>query len=229
MTTADMVCKLSRVIPSIISQTSWNKGNTIHNRFSCTISAGNIEFWGYSHIFDWSPDGSEPDDSWTGANFQKQFDWEDGVIIADTNISPYYARPDLMIRRGITHVPSAAAVRGLKRAVRANIANDDTKAQIQRAFIASGLANVPINPSTFVDPNTGLMATPFMAMLGSKNGAGVAYLLLTHKAAMGFQCINAIRVWAQKDWPMNGAATAENLNELVAYMSFEIVDTPTGT
>ncbi|TGO16653.1 hypothetical protein BTUL_0025g00070 [Botrytis tulipae] len=109
-------------------------------------------------------------------------------------------------------------------------------AQIQRAFVASGLPSVPvwpghrfeINPSTLIDPNTGLMAEPFMAMLGSKNGAGVAYLLLQHRAAMGAKCINAIRVWAYKDWPASGAITVENFRELVVYMSFEIVDTPTG-
>ncbi|KAF7861795.1 hypothetical protein EAF04_007678 [Stromatinia cepivora] len=201
------------------------------------ISAGNIEFWGYAHHR-----------VWAGANFQNQLDWVDGVIIADTNISPSYADPeanvyppitqwsDVVFISWITHAPTAAAIQGLKRVVRAAVANDDTKAQIQRAFVASGSATVPVwpghrfetNPFTFIGPSTGLMATPFMAMLGSKNGAGVAYLLATHRATLGLKCINAIRVWAETEWSTSGAVTEENLLNFVPSMAFEIVDTPTG-
>ncbi|KAJ8062938.1 hypothetical protein OCU04_008185 [Sclerotinia nivalis] len=48
------------------------------------------------------------------------------------------------------------------------------------------------------------MAEPFIAMLGSKNGAGVAYLLATHRATLGLKCINAVRVWAEEEWSTSG-------------------------
>lgn len=180
--------------------------------------------------------------------FQNQLDWVDGVIIADYNISPFFTDPyatsyppvtqwsDVVFISWITHAPNAAAIQGLKRVVRAGVANDDTKAQIQRAFVASGLATVPtwpghrfeINPFTFIDPSTGSLAEPFMAMLGSKNGAGIVYLLATHRAALGLKFINAIRVWAEKEWSTSGALTEENLADLVPSMIFEIVDTPRG-
>lgn len=180
--------------------------------------------------------------------FQNQLDWVDGVIIADYNISPAFADPsasvfpplsqwsDIVFISWAAHAPSPTAMQGLKRVVRAGVANDDTKAQIQRAFVASGLATVSvwpghrfeINPFTFIDPSTGLIAEPFMAMLGSKNGAGVAYLLAQHRSALGVKSINAIRVWAEKEWSTGGDITAENLQEFKPFMSFEIVDTPTG-
>ncbi|TGO32924.1 hypothetical protein BHYA_0279g00020 [Botrytis hyacinthi] len=203
------------------------------------LGAGNIKFWGYVHLDDWYKENSDTWIDWTTANFQNQLDWEDGIIITDNNLSPQQQDlilwSDVVYISWITHAPSTATIRGLKRVVRANIANDDTKAQVKRAFENSGLETVPvwpghkfeIDPLTFIDYNTGLIATPFMAMLGSKNEAGVAYLLLQHKAAMGFKFINAIRVWAEKEWTTTGDETKENFREFTPYMSFEIVDIPT--
>lgn len=115
------------------------------------------------------------------------------------------------------------------------MANHDTKSQIQRAFAASGLATIPskpghrfvINPFTFIDPNTGLLATPFMAILASKNGADVAFLLAQHRAALRIKSINALRVWVAQDWSVNAAATKVGWEPFSPYMPFEIVDRPT--
>jgi hypothetical protein len=43
-----------------------------------------------------------------------------------------------------------------------------------------------------------------LAILGTKNGAGYAYLVVQHKARLGVKKITQAAVLSYKEWPLNG-------------------------
>lgn len=87
--------------------------------------------------------------------------------------------------------------------VQATVINDDTKKMVKMALRASGITTMPLWESrhTF-RPHT----DPFYAILGSKNGAGTAYLLAQHKTAdvgLGVKEISEITIWAPIAWDIS--------------------------
>ncbi len=107
---------------------------------------------------------------------------------------------DVMFLEWQQHV-NPANIRNIKKISRAGIANPDSKNQVVSAFTTAGMAVVPawpghtfsIDASTFLDPVTGRDPHSFFAILGSKNGAGAAYMLSQHKAAFGLKTVTPVR------------------------------------
>lgn len=141
----------------------------------------------------------------------------DGAIIAIDNKSPRWVALD-----GATTFPELEQwsdvvflqyqefcgplnIRSLRHFLRVNIANDDTKRMIIAAFRLTGGNTVPawpgktfrIDPATMKEPLTNNEPSEFLGLLGSKNGAGGAFVLFQHKAALGIKVITSIQVVSQ--------------------------------
>jgi hypothetical protein len=95
----------------------------------------------------------------------------------------------------------AACVQNLNYIFRSGIQNLDTQSIIVEALQN---LNPPVNilPGNYANAFTFTKAnnpTEFYALLGSKNGAGCAFLLLTHKQDIGVRDITSVTVWHSKN------------------------------
>jgi hypothetical protein len=179
----------------------------------------------------------------TWGNYLNQVNGIDGVIIADLNESPGYVGPrlgvkvfpalqvwsDVVFLQWQQHV-AAVNIRNIKYIFRASIGNRDSRTQIIQAFRHAGLDEIPawpghtfkIDPSTLLDPDTGRAPDSFFGILGSKNGAGCAFILAQHKAAFGAKTLSSVAVWAQDAWSLEAPEI-----ELKVSMYFTVQDSPT--
>ncbi|KAJ8061681.1 hypothetical protein OCU04_009482 [Sclerotinia nivalis] len=145
----------------------------------------------------------------TQAEWENLINCDPGIIVADKNRSPGSLgfnknAPDatriwswsdaafLYYKR----VCGADAVKNLEWVIRAGIVNEDTNIMVKMALRASGLSQIPTwgNKITLHPTDD-----PFFAILGSKNGAGVGFLLNTHKDAtlgLGVKMVASITAWS---------------------------------
>jgi len=106
---------------------------------------------------------------------------------------------------------------------RSKIQNEDTQDMI---IAALQNLNPPIDvlPGTYANRITFTKAAnpnQFHALLGSKNGAGCAYLLLTHKTDLGVKDITSVTVW-HTDGDFN--VVTGNLDDFNPSMYFNVVN-----
>jgi hypothetical protein len=90
--------------------------------------------------------------------------------------------------------------------------NDKTKSVIK--ILNGERRHLPWPGLTF--PMTEL---PGLAMLGTPNGYGVAWLLIQHRAQFGRRTIESVKVWS-------GPAPADPSNDPPYYAYFKIVPVP---
>ncbi len=92
---------------------------------------------------------------------------------------------------------------------RANIANENTKSMIQKAFLLAGQTSVPLYPGydfTVDADGSGGSGDAFYGLLGTYHGAGPAYMLAQHRSLFGQRRIRKIRLWNRaKAWPTDGS------------------------
>jgi hypothetical protein len=128
-----------------------------------------------------------------------------GLIAAYSNFSPAWmvrdekirTLPDIKAWSDITYLEwetqaeaSGQNVKGLSYIIRFEIANVDTTAIIEQA--AGALSSIPWPGLTIPmsDPRG-------PAILGTPNGAGIAFLLATHKAQLGEKTVESVQLWSR--------------------------------
>jgi hypothetical protein len=62
---------------------------------------------------------------------------------------------------------------------------------------------------------------PFLAILATPNGVGVAYLLFTHKETFGLKQVKSVTIWVDHE---DGFALDEDTDSALFEMLFEIED-----
>jgi hypothetical protein len=80
-------------------------------------------------------------------------------------------------------------IRGLKYIVRYEIVNGDTASIVDQAATAP--------ESEWPGETIPMSAIRGRAILGTPNGAGIAYLLATHKAQLGHMTVERVQLWTR--------------------------------
>lgn len=152
----------------------------------------------------------------TGATYDNIFNVQDGVIIVSAAYGPKFEKEQMLPETFAGEIPplqhwsdivflswktlqlTAEEMRKLKRIIVMEVANDDTKAALWHALSLSDppVTAMPSWPGvTFPvdeDSEAGL------ALLGSANVLGVAYLLIQHRAELGDKTTRSITVWVSR-------------------------------
>ncbi|KAK5989969.1 hypothetical protein PT974_08232 [Cladobotryum mycophilum] len=213
------------------------------------ITASHDSIHGFMHERSFLDDeGVEQQDS-LGA-FQNLVNGQDSSIVAGYNTSPASS-----LGSYLGHAPDPnevprlqkwsdvvalqwqkyAAGGTLKYIFRSNVANDNTKGMMRRAFLLAGKTSIPTYPGIdfVMDTNQGAdenspAAQQFYGLLGTLHGAGPAYLLAQHHSLFGGQKrITKIKVWAEvRAWPTDGS---QGYDELVSSMLFFVEAVPTSS
>ncbi|KAI9651028.1 hypothetical protein NHQ30_001065 [Ciborinia camelliae] len=172
----------------------------------------------------------------TDAMWQNMINCNPGVIIADYNESPTGLNEGIDRSGTYTRIWtwSDAAFLYYKRAcgsagfanlqwvVRAGIVNQDTNTMVKMALRASGYTQIPPwGGRVTLHPTD----DPFYAILGCKNGAGVAYMLTTHKDAvngMGVKEILSVTIWNYNDTPQDISNPNDDTRNMQLCLLFQI-------
>lgn len=155
------------------------------------------------------------------------------TIIADDNQTPRGAGvvpdgpwPDMFHWSDVVFLlwqEYSPSPRDLKYVIRAGVKDPDSVKWAIQAVIKSQRLFIPDYPNrvTFtMDTDLG------KAILGSRNGAGVGYLLAQHKEVLGLKTIISVTLWCDKPggWATSGANDPVLLDGLYLIYYFEISD-----
>ena len=134
------------------------------------------------------------------------YDAKAGIIIAYNNFGPAYMvrkkpskkLPDIRAWSDITFVEwqrqaqdEGQDISGLKYVIRYDIVNVDTAEIIEEAV---GDSSRILWPGVTISMST----EEGRAILGTPNGAGVAFLLATHKVQLGQKTVESVHVWKRR-------------------------------
>lgn len=125
--------------------------------------------------------------------YENTFSPKNKLIVAQSTYrtpnSPHWSDATFAMWKHVCGKDSAS-ISSLKYVVRALITNDDTLHVMEtiRKKVPAGLPSISCTP-------TGFTAEWFRAFLGTPNGAGVAYLLMEHKAALTAKTISRITAY----------------------------------
>ncbi|KAF5227313.1 hypothetical protein FAUST_11862 [Fusarium austroamericanum] len=180
---------------------------------------------------DWGDsDGGEP----TFAYFQNSFILDPGVIIADKNLGVDEAIKDNLVQGKTTHFRKTKTCEAhggdhtkVRYIIRSWITNDFTLSTIFQAIInkdkndgqgrriGKWADRTTLTPSDHPDE--------FFAILGSPNGSGSAYFLITHKRALGVKVINKVDIFVPNiPLDVTGTSVNEYLKERKVMLVFHV-------
>ncbi|TEY64760.1 hypothetical protein BOTCAL_0143g00150 [Botryotinia calthae] len=172
----------------------------------------------------------------TGAEWETLINCDPGLLVADRNVSP----ASLGFNKNANDVPriwswsdavflyykrvcGASAVKNLEWVIRAGIVNIDTNTMVKMTLRASGHGTIPLWGDRITLHPTD---DPFFAILGSKNGAGVGFLLNTHKdiiTGLGVRKVNSITIWTYGDEALDvSSTTTDDFPDHTLCLLFEI-------
>ena len=123
---------------------------------------------------------------------EEQLNWSDIVfynykaLIADEN----------QRRAGSGRPLTAYSVKDITYIFRHDITNQETKGVITNSYSSSKLDRNTMQTWKYTDEAT---QAGFLALLGTPNGQGAAYMLIQHGAEMGFKMIESITTFANAD------------------------------
>lgn len=160
----------------------------------------------------------------TNAEFTNIFDLEAGVIIAGNNFGPKFtspalqdgeAYPDLqhwsdVIPLQLFQIEAGAGIKNLKAVVRYDIENNVTNHivhEVMRKHLNAGcMCEVEDQACPECGPQFAWPGVAFevgaeeaLALLGTPNGCGVAWLLGQHRALFGRKVVKAVTVWCNRE------------------------------
>ncbi|KAF7890544.1 hypothetical protein EAF00_008859 [Botryotinia globosa] len=173
----------------------------------------------------------------TGAEWETLINCDPGLLIADRNVSP----ASLGFNKNADDAPriwswsdavflyykrvcGASAVKNLEWIIRAGIVNIDTNIMVKMALRASGHSTIPLWGDRITLHPTD---DPFFAILGSKNGAGIGFLLNQHKdivTGLGVKKVNSITIWTYGEEALDVSSTnTDDYPDHTLCLLFEIV------
>ncbi|KAM3077499.1 hypothetical protein ACMFMG_006838 [Clarireedia jacksonii] len=143
----------------------------------------------------------------SSASYSQMYSCRPGVIVADVLTSPSANGWTPDDPRGATRIfqwSDAAFLdymdvchdKDLQWVIQSTVINEDTRKMVKMALRNRGIFKIPLYGSRITfHPHT----DPFYAILGSKNGGGIAYLLGQHKTddhGLGLREVKTITIWA---------------------------------
>lgn len=142
--------------------------------------------------------------------YQSLFNWVDGIIIADNNISPENQSPDLPAYPQLSQWSdvvflqwqqrnsiAGTDIANIRYFFRAHVVNEDTQDKVMMALRlrAQQTGATATWPSWATRQTFSMDTDSGKAILGSKNGSGGAFFLAQHKAQLGDKQITEVVVW----------------------------------